>query len=279
MGKSSGKLLLLIVFILILVSLANAQESDTSKFSQAIEDNSYFIEEAYNQEERVVQHISNGYYTSGPTKDFTYSFTQEWPFLGQKHQLSYTIGYSWLNSNAVNGFTDILINYRYQLTSHDAVITLAPRISLILPTGNKDKGLGNGVVGLQFSLPASKRVSQAFACHANLGFTCLPGVKTMGLEGQTYKNTQWNIFMGGSVIWLTAANFNLMLEGLHIIARSATIDNQMKTQHQTIISPGFRYAINIKKLQIVPGLAIPFSFQDGNSHAGAYIYLSFEHPY
>lgn len=270
---------LFFVLLLMMNSKTKAQESDTQKFSTAIEDNSYFIEEAYNQEDRVVQHISNGYYTSGPSKDFTYSFTQEWPLLSEKHQLSYTVAYAWLNQHAVNGFEDVLINYRYQLTGHDATVTLAPRVSIMLPTGDKNKGLGNGVVGFQFNLPASKRLSEAFACHANIGFTVLPGVKTIGTEGQTFKNTHWNMLLGGSIIWLASGHFNLMLEGLHIISHTASIDNQMQAQHQTIISPGFRYAINIKNLQIVPGLAVPISFQDGKSNAGAYIYLSFEHPF
>ena len=87
------------------------------------------------------------------------------------------------------------------------------------------------------------------------------------------------MLVGGSIIWLASKNFNLMLEGLNIISHAANADNHMQAQNQTILSPGFRYAININKLQIVPGLAVPISFQDGKSNAGAYIYLSFEHPF
>ncbi len=35
-------------------------------YPPAIEDNSFFIEEAYNQENRVVQHISNAVYSRRP---------------------------------------------------------------------------------------------------------------------------------------------------------------------------------------------------------------------
>jgi hypothetical protein len=55
--------------------------TSAQQFSEAIEDNSFFIEEAYNQEYRVVQHIFNGIYFSKPQKDFAFTFTQEWPFL------------------------------------------------------------------------------------------------------------------------------------------------------------------------------------------------------
>ena len=71
------------------------------------------IEEAYNQDDRVVQHIFNGYYLS-TTKDMMYTFTQEWPMGGQAHQISYSIAYQALNGRS-NGLGDALVNYRYQL--------------------------------------------------------------------------------------------------------------------------------------------------------------------
>jgi hypothetical protein len=263
--------------ILVLITIKTILFSQ--EFTQAIEDNSYFIEEAYNQEDRVVQHISNGYYTFGPSRDLMYTFTQEWPVFSQKHQLSYTIGYSWLNSNAVNGFSDIMINYRYQLTGHDDFITMSPRISAIIPTGKDEKGLGNGVWGFQFNLPMSKRISNTLAFHLNAGFTILPGVKIIDIEYIEHKNTNYNFNLGGSLIWLTTKNFNVMLEGLHNISRFADENNKMITANQTILSPGIRLAINVNKLQIVPGLAVPITIQDGGSNTGMFFYLSFEHPF
>ncbi len=273
------KLRILILCFFILQFTAKAQEESKSKFAKAIEDNSYFIEEAYNQEDGVVQHISNGYRTLKPTKDFGYSFTQEWPVFSQKHQFSYTIGYSWLNSNAVNGIPDFLLNYRYQLTGHDDFLTIAPRFSLILPTGDEKKGLGNGVLGYQFNLPISKRLTEGLAFHANIGYTFLPGVKSTDTNGDEVKNTNSSINLGGSLIWLATAKLNIMLEGVHYISREANASNKMENSQLTIISPGFRYAIDVKSLQIVPGFAVPITFQDGKSNAGLFFYLSFEHPF
>ena len=56
-----------------------------------IADNSFLIEEAYNQEFGVVQHIST--FSKAISGDgWDYSFTQEWPFNpAPKSQLSYTI--------------------------------------------------------------------------------------------------------------------------------------------------------------------------------------------
>ncbi len=270
---------LLALLLILTCNTLLAQEETKSQFVKAIEDNSYFIEEAYNQEDGVVQHISNGYYTMSPSKDFMYSFTQEWPVKSQKHQFSYTIGYSWLNSNEVNGIPDFLFNYRYQLTGHDDFITLAPRFSVILPTGSEKKGLGNGVWGYQLNLPMSKRLTNGLVLHANVGYTILPGIKSVDLLGKEVKNNQWNINAGGSLIWLATPKLNLMLEVLQNISKVPNPVGKMESVNQTIVSPGFRYAIDINNLQIVPGFAVPTSIVDGKSDTGIFFYLSFEHPF
>jgi hypothetical protein len=54
-----------------------------------IQDNGFLLEEAYNQEAGVVQHINT--FTRSSAGAWTYSFTQEWPLGGIAHQLSYTI--------------------------------------------------------------------------------------------------------------------------------------------------------------------------------------------
>jgi len=58
--------------------------------SPGIQDNSFLIEEAYNQEYGVVQHINNFLYLAD-ANDWAYTFTQEWPVTGIRHQLSYTL--------------------------------------------------------------------------------------------------------------------------------------------------------------------------------------------
>ena len=55
-----------------------------------IADNSFLIEEAYNQEAGVVQHVSTFSRPEGGGA-WDYAFTQEWPLGGMRHQLSYTV--------------------------------------------------------------------------------------------------------------------------------------------------------------------------------------------
>src|SRR5215216_2354470 len=60
--------------------------------AKGIQDNSFLVEEAYNQEPGVVQHIFNlPLLFTGHEKDISPSFTQEWPIFTQTHQFSYTI--------------------------------------------------------------------------------------------------------------------------------------------------------------------------------------------
>jgi hypothetical protein len=102
-------------YLLLSISLAicytNSSFSQTAiKFDfERIEDNSFLIEEAYNQDPGVIQHISSFQYMKDHT--WMYTFTDEWPVPGRKHQLSTTIP---VLNNGESGFGDIALNYRYQ---------------------------------------------------------------------------------------------------------------------------------------------------------------------
>ena len=250
-----------------------AQEQPT------IEDNSYFIEEAYNQEEGVVQHISNGLYFRKPQRDFVYSFTQEWPLFVPEHQISFTISYSILNSRTVSGVGDIVINYRYQLSTRDHWAAVAPRMSVVLPTGSKSEGLGLGSLGLQFNIPVSKRLAGSFIAHFNAGLTVVPIAHGSDSFGGRVERSLLLYNLGASVIWLAKSNFNLMAEFVENFDSEIDENGGVVRFNETIVSPGFRYAIDIGELQIVPGIAVPLTTTDGRTYVGTFFYLSFEHPF
>jgi hypothetical protein len=262
---------------LILLFTAFVPRLCAQEFTEAIEDNSFLIEEAYNQEDRVVQHIFNGYYLAG-TKDMLYTFTQEWPMGGQTHQISYTIAYQSLHRR-LSGLGDALVNYRYQLCGEKDWCWIAPRISIILPTGKSTEGLGSGVVGVQLSLPASKRWTNAFVSHVNIGATILPNVEGLAGAGSSVRRTLQTYSVGASGIYLVSENVNLMLELLYNYGAFIGESGAVEFSSASIVSPGFRYAINLGKLQIVPGLAIPISFTSTTSTLNVFVYLSFEHPF
>lgn len=265
----------LLLVALVLPCVAVAQE----QFTRAIEDNSFFIEEAYNQERRVVQHINNAIYQTTPVKNLAYTFTQEWPLWGEVHQLSYTVPYQFVDGGTSTGLGDVLVNYRYQLFGKEWWAAVAPRLSVILPSGNPAEGRGSGGVGLQVSLPASKRLSNAFVAHLDFGLTVTPRAKGYDGGGKEVVHSVSSYGAGTSIIWLAAPSFNVMLECL--VNSLGGIDQRGNTARtfQTVISPGVRFAIEVESLEIVPGLGIPLFVTGGAVTAGAFIYLSFEHPF
>jgi hypothetical protein len=257
--------------------LAQTEPIAGQSFTPAIEDNSMLIEEAYNQEDRVVQHISNVVFMPNLRDNFFYAFTQEWPAFGLKHQLSYTLQYNSFNRGTDAGPGDLLINYRYQLSYKESFVTCSPRLSLIVPTGNQEKGLGVGSWGLQANLPVSKRWTNHFINHMNLGTTYLFNVEDDDLG---FNKPLMSYFGGISSIWLVTEKFNLMLECIANRNASPGSNNSVSYSNQAIVAPAFRFAIDVKNLQIVPGFSLPVSMSKSTKpEFGAFFYLSFEHPY
>ena len=109
-------LMLGVAFLAALATLGMAAE-DAQRPIDGIMDNSIFVEEAYNQEPGIVQHIFTGGYSIGRLsrpggKTLDLLFTQEWPAYGQTHQLSYSVPYTFAREGAdwSDGFGDVLLN-------------------------------------------------------------------------------------------------------------------------------------------------------------------------
>lgn len=249
-----------------------------------IEDNSFLIEEAYNQEAGVVQHIFNAIYSNDRhSRGWSFSFTQEWPVFSQEHQFSYTIPSYHLREDGerVSGVGDILLNYRYQLLMEDETKpAFAPRFSLILPTGNRKKGTGDNVIGYQWNLPLSKKLGPRFATHANFGLTYLPHVRgvldeSTGQLSQKRSLVSYNI--GASGIFALWPRFHLMLEWVANFDQSINDSGRVERDFMPVISPGWRAAVvNKDQWQIVIGAATPIGLNRKADNYGAFLYLSVE---
>jgi len=248
-----------------------------------IEDNSFLIEEAYNQEPGVVQHIFSAQYTtSGRTHGWQFNFTQEWPVFSQDHQFSYTIpSYHLIDDGTrTSGLGDILLNYRYQLVYEgDIKPAVAPRFSLILPTGNRKKNTGDNVVGYQINLPVSKKITDQIGLNFNLGGTFLPHVKSpVDANGKSAKKSLSSLNVGGSAIYALLPRFHLMLEWLGNSEQSFSNFGKRERSFLSTMSPGFRTAVvNQDKLQIVTGAAMPIGLNRKTDNFGVFLYLSIEH--
>jgi hypothetical protein len=250
-----------------------------------IEDNSFLIEEAYNQEPGVVQHvITAAFNNDSRRRGWTFNFSQEWPVFSQDHQFSYTIPASHFvdGSDRIHGVGDILLNYRYQAFEEGELKpAFAPRFSLILPTGNRDRETGNGAVGFQWELPFSKKIGPRSAVHANFGLTYLPGVRAR-MGGSTAplspRHSLVSYNLGASGIFAVMPRFHLMLEWIGELEESIDDSGKTKREFQPVISPGFRAAVvNEDKLQVVVGAAAPLGLNRKADNYGALLYLSIEH--
>lgn len=249
-----------------------AQEEDAPG---PIADNSFLIEEAFNQERGVVQHISTFTRPDGGGA-WAYSFTQEWPLYGMRHQLSYTVP---VQHDGVGGtgLGDIGLNYRYQLVGLDGgSIYMAPRVTLLLPTGSELKGRGAGGMGFQANLPISLIPTPGFAFHANAGATWTPSAKnSLGAESATL-----SMNAGGSAIWLMRPSFNLLVELLWYSTESVVAAGTGLREESWLLNPGVRWAFNFPSgLQIVPGVAYTVGLGDSAGDDGLFLYLSLEHPF
>ena len=255
-----------------------AQSPPTAQSSsEGIQDNSFLIEEAYNQDPGVVQHINT--FTRQRNGDWSYSFTQEWPAPGLKHQLSYSIPVMRFRDPADGGrgIGDIALNYRYQLVGDgQARVAVAPRFTLLIPTGDSKKNLGSGAVGYQVSLPVSVVLSHAFVTHFNAGMTYTPSAKNE--RGDRANRKDFNL--GQSTIWLARPNFNVMLEWLWMNQASVIGPKRIERSNSALVNPGIRWAYNFKSgLQIVPGISVPLGIGPSSGERGLLFYLSFEHPF
>ena len=254
-------------------------QDNSKNTAPPIQDNSFLIEEAYNQESGVVQHIST-FSRMWNSKDWGYTFTQEWPGLRNwRHQFSYTVvglhAGSFSGSGA--GLGDTMLNYRYQVVgSGDTRVAFAPRLSLLLPTGGVQQGRGTGGVGVQANLPVSVAVHPRLITHWNLGGTYTPRAHNMDhLRAGTMGYN-----LGQSFIAIVHPRFHIMLETSAGAFQSVVGRASTAWSRTLYTSPGVRWAFNMKNgLQIVPGVAMPVGIGPSAGERGLFLYLSFEHPF
>jgi hypothetical protein len=267
--------ILLLLALCTIPSAIHAQTAEPASGSP-IQDNSFLVEEAYNQESGIVQHI-NTFTRVWNSNAWVWTFTQEWPVpYHWKHQLSYTLSTTKPDQDHPAGFGDLLLNYRYQIIgTGETRIAVAPRITVIAPTGSWHDGTGYGGTGIQTNLPASIVLSKTLVAHSNLGGTWVPNARNT--TGDTA--TSYGYSAGQSLVWLAKPRFNVLLESAWSSAHVVSGHNATQTQDTFWLVPGVRWAHNFKSgLQIVPGIAWVAGAGPSSGQNGVFLYLSFEHP-
>ena len=260
------RLLPLLVSLMILPSAADSQDPPP------IRDNSFLIEEAYNQEPRVVQHVLL-FARDRATRDWELGFTQEWPFVSQDHQLSYSIPL--VNAAGRSGIGDVALNYRYRWLARARSESVV-RISALLPTGSAERGMGAGGAGVELNLPVSMEIGHALAAHWNVGGSVIPSARA---EDGTRRAAS-ELFVGASLVWLLHPMLNVLAESVWSRAESPADGGMRASEMSLTLVPGVRGAINLRSgAQLVPGAGLTLDARDGMRVSGLLLYLSFEHGF
>lgn len=265
-----------VLLCLCVAANAGAQQATPQPASTpfAILDNSFLVEEAFNQERGIVQNIFGFQRISGA---WEFAFTQEWPVGSQKHQLSYTLPFA--GDPLTRGVGDVMINYRYQATTEDQGLpAFSPRLSLIVPTGASD--LSQNSVGMQVNLPFSRQRGDMYF-HWNAGFTWFPQAEAS--PGQTLivpeATSVFTPHLSASGIYRARQMFNLMLEGLLEFEEVPDVTGATSRHTVFTLSPGARGGWNIGDHQLIVGAAVPIMRAQSATDVGALLYLSYELPF
>jgi hypothetical protein len=254
-------------------AFAMSTSAGAAQDAPPIMDNSFLIEEAYNQEPRVVQHVTTFVQTRG-LDGWLANFTQEWPVRSQKHQLAFSIPYQY--DGFAGGVGDVAIHYRRQLREIRPQLSIAPRLSLILPTGSRAEERGKGGAGIEVALPVSYALNSRFVGHTNGGLTLTPAAQAPNGERDAIMET----FIGQSLVFLAHRNVNLMAEVVWDVEESVVAAGVVDRTESFFFAPGLRTAINFPSgMQIVPGIAVPIGLGPSRGDRAVFVYLSVEHGF
>lgn len=233
-----------------------------------IEDNSFLLEEAYNQEPGVHQFIQ-AWQNFQQADESQYYFEHEFALGSAPHQGSYYIPYDTRKGE----LGDIFLSYRFQPYKSEKVLH-AQRFSLIAPTGDVEDGSGKGVWGAEFVHATTVNFNDKWAGHLNAGFNHYPKAKSE--EGT--RRTLFSPMAGLSAIYLLSENFNLLLETLFTGEQDINENGELRTENQLTISPGFRVDVfpSWEKTQVVSGVAFPVEVMNSPNEHGVLFYLSIE---
>lgn len=266
-SRSMRRYILTTVCLTLLMPAAAGAQDDV----KPIMDNSFLIEEGYNQEPGVVQHVSTFVHTRD-LDGWLATFTQEWPIASQRHQLSFTIPV--MNDGTESGVGDIGIHYRRQLRQLHPQLAIAPRLSVILPTGRRELERGKGSAGIEVALPISYILNSRFIGHTNGGLTLTPAAK--GIDGTS--DALMETFIGQSIVFLAHPNLNFLAEVAWDVEETVVTNGSVDRTQSFFFSPGLRAAINLSSgIQIVPGIAVPIGLGPSEGDRAVFVYLSVEH--
>jgi hypothetical protein len=229
-----------------------------------ISDNSFLVEEAFNQEAGIFQNILLIQHPSAG--EWSFEFTQEWPLFGQRHQLSYTVPIEAVKPPNTADYDvargTIALNYRYQLSTEErGGVATSPRLSVLIPRNEISDQWG-----LQLNFPLSKQFAN-FYLHANAGLT---------VDGIAADESDARWHTAASVIYRAWPMVHLMVESVYRANEHETLTGR---EDGWLVSPGLRAGFNLGDHQLVLGAAVPIGLLNDNDTQEFIAYISYELPF
>lgn len=241
--------------------------------SHAFDNSSLFIEEATLKDYGVLQ-LNQGLQYLNRVRSNTYTVTGE---LSLK-PFSITVPYNkidnspFVNGRNVQGFGDVLLNFRHQLINTDNV-SMVPRISILLPTGDYKDALGTSALGLQINQTLSVAISKSFVSNYNLGFTLVANAKEPA--GDTATTT--SLSYGTSLVYFAQDNLHFLCEILGNSSESPKSGGGKTRDNTFYVIPSVRYLVNFSSgWQMVPAVAYMSGAGPSESENGAFAQLAVE---
>lgn len=262
-----------------LVALMSPLEAQFGRGGPPVQDNSFLVEEAYNQEAGTVHHallLQHARHGSG----WVLGFSQEWPLQGQRHQVGFTLPFIHSETPGIgsaSGVGDLLVNYRFQAVGAPGTsIWVAPRATVLVPSGAWQHGRGAGSVGLQFAVPATLELAPTLTAHLNGSLTLWRAARdVVGARA-----SMASVSGGASLVWLPLPGLNFLTEVIVEDAAEVAGPGSVSRRGAVFLAPGVRGAHNMGNgLQIVPGIAYAIGLGHAGSDSALLLYLSVEHRF
>lgn len=247
---------ILLLPLLALAAPAAAQEGGEAEGPEPIEANGFFVEEAYNQEEGMLQQIA----TAMGVRHGAWSgeFSQEWPLFSVRHQLDVAVQVA-----EDEGVTGAGAEYRYLLVGGvGEPFSLSPGVEA---SWSRDEDAWE----LEAVLPASVRLGETLVANTNVGVS-FAADDLGGRPGLT---------LGEGLVWRATPRMNLLMEAV-FNRGEPLLQGEDGEDRSFVVSPGVQYAFALgDDVQLVPGVAFPVGVGPSDGQRAVMLYLSLEHPF
>lgn len=256
--------------------LVTAQESEPD--APRLQGASFLLEDANNQADGIVEHVLTFARTSGAS-GWTLGVTEEWPAGGVSNQLSLQV--PWIRPETATGTSssgpgDVTIGYRRQLGGGDRKWAAAPRVSLLLPTGDPAAGTGAGGVGLQLGFPLTLAFGEKIVTHTNVFATATLDARTpAGSHGDLLA-----LGVGQGVVWNLHPRVNVTLESVWTRSRGFGPEPAGSSVPTStwVVSPGVQVMVDLPGgFPVVPGIAFPVGVGPSRGEHGVVLFLGIQH--